>query len=81
MAGGLPVVASRIRGNVDIIQSGMNGYLASPLETSEWEKALYKLINDKQLRAKYSEAAIGVIDKYSNNSVLNELLDIYRLRG
>ena len=48
MACGLPVVASPIGINKKIIQNGNNGFLAQ--NTSEWEQALRKLLNDESLR-------------------------------
>lgn len=44
----LPVVAAPIGVNSDIVQSGVNGYLAT--SPPEWEAALRALIKDPQLR-------------------------------
>lgn len=48
MACGLPVVASPVGVNADIIDSGVNGYLASTQE--DWLKALITLRDNKDLR-------------------------------
>lgn len=49
MAVGLPAVASPVGVNADIVQHGVNGYLAA--DASQWEEALGTLISDDALRA------------------------------
>jgi glycosyltransferase involved in cell wall biosynthesis len=50
MASGLPVVASPVGVNKDIVRPGWNGFLC---ETSEqWEEVLSRLISDAALRQK-----------------------------
>lgn len=48
MAEGLPVVCSRIRGNVDLIKDGKGGILVSPGEEKDYEEAFRKLYEMKQ---------------------------------
>lgn len=48
MACGLPVVASPVGINSDIVRDGVNGYLATSPE--EWRGALIRLIDDADLR-------------------------------
>lgn len=48
MACGLPVIASPVGINNEIVESGVNGYLAET--TEEWVNAIYTLMNNKQLR-------------------------------
>ncbi len=48
MACGLPVVASPVGVNADIVEHGKNGFLASSLE--DWTRFLARLLNDKVLR-------------------------------
>lgn len=48
MACGLPVVASPVGVNAQIVEHGVNGFLAST--NAEWDKSLSKLINDPKLR-------------------------------
>ena len=48
MAEGLPVVCSRIRGNVDLIKDGKGGILVSPENKEDYEAAFRKLYEMKQ---------------------------------
>ncbi len=48
MACGLPVVASPVGTNTEIVQDGCNGYLASA--TEEWVSAIKRLCSDADLR-------------------------------
>lgn len=48
MAAGLPVIASPVGINKEIVENGINGYLASSEE--EWLNYINKLIEDKDLR-------------------------------
>jgi glycosyltransferase involved in cell wall biosynthesis len=54
MACGLPVVASPIGMNKELVVDGVNGFLAD--SNAEWILALQKLIEDPQLREKFGAA-------------------------
>ena len=64
MACGLPVVASPVGVNKQIVENGTNGFLAK--EPHEWEQALRKLLNDKRLRRNMGEKGRERVEaKYS----------------
>jgi len=54
MACGLPVVASPVGINNEIVEPGVNGFLART--TEEWAQALRKLLDDAGLRQRLGEA-------------------------
>ncbi len=54
MACGLPVVASPVGVNTEIVEHGVNGFLADTEE--EWRKALETLIGDPELRERMGRA-------------------------
>ena len=51
LAAGLPTVATRVGGNVEIIQDGKNGLLVSPNDSSELAGALLRLLRDPAFAA------------------------------
>jgi hypothetical protein len=64
MACGVPVVASPVGINREIIQDGENGFLAST--SAEWTRALEGLAADPELRRRIGEAGRRTVDaKYS----------------
>lgn len=73
MACGVPVVASPVGVNVEIVSDGQNGYLASNAEA--WRIALTNLINDSAVRQKMGEhGRRRVVEHYSLQSQKSRLL-------
>lgn len=62
MACGLPVVASPVGVNTQIVQPGQNGFLAS--SEAEWNEALTTLITDAKLRTKFGVAGRKRVMEY-----------------
>jgi glycosyltransferase involved in cell wall biosynthesis len=54
MAGGLPVVATPVGVNRQMVEVGVNGYL--PVSIEEWVTALRMIIHDEQLRSRLGNA-------------------------
>jgi glycosyltransferase involved in cell wall biosynthesis len=54
MACALPVVASPVGVNCEIIEPGANGFLAT--SESEWRESLLRLIDDAELRRTFGAA-------------------------
>ena len=62
MACGLPVVASPVGVNCQLIEHGVNGFLAET--TEEWEDALRILIADKELRQRMGLAGRKKVEEH-----------------
>lgn len=77
MAGGLPVVCSTIRGNVDVVREGENGYLAEPEDVNGWRRDLSLLARSPNLREFFIANGRKTVDLYSQSGVRSELLAIY----
>lgn len=74
MACGLPVVASPVGVNCEIIIQGNNGFLAT--SESEWREALVRLISDEALRARLgSDGRLRVEANYSLASQAPRLIE------
>ena len=77
MACYLPVIASPIGINKELVKNEKNGFLAS--YSSEWEKALKKLLNSYQLREKMGKEGRKLVEKeYSLQTVGSSIVDIFK---
>ncbi len=77
MACGLPVVASPIGVNCEIVGEGEHGFLVT--DESGWEAALVRLIGNAQLRRSMGAAGRGrVVASYSLRSQATQLIDLLR---
>ncbi len=80
MALGIATVMSPVGVNTDIIEHGVNGFLAST--DSEWIDCLSQLIESVELRQRLGEAARKTIDeRYSVRSQEGNLLNAILLAG
>ncbi len=64
MAAGVPAIGSRVGANCDIIEDGVNGFLASDPE--EWFAKLERLLTDAELRERFARRGRQVVrERYS----------------
>jgi glycosyltransferase involved in cell wall biosynthesis len=79
MACGLPVIASRIGGVVDVVEEGKTGILFEPGNVAELSSALKRLLEDGALRRKLgAEARKTIIEKFSIDKVAYEYIGLYK---
>jgi len=77
MACGLPVIATPIGVNAEIVDEGVNGFLASSAE--EWRRALLRLIADPGLRSRMGLAGRAkAVERYSLASQAPRLIELFR---
>ena len=77
MACGLPLICSSIRGNVDIINDGDNGFLFKPTEVKKLAERISYLLDRKDERKRMGERNRVLVQQYSMEKVTNELQCIY----
>ncbi len=75
MACGLPVIASPVGANCEIVEHGVNGFLAST--TDEWLSAIHTLIADPALRVRMGSAGRMMVEKKYNTAIVSEKLASY----
>lgn len=78
MAAGVPAVASRIRGNVDLIQNGINGFLCDPSDEKSFADHISMLLSNDVLANSFSERSKEKIKKYDIENVLRAAQEIYK---
>ena len=81
MACGTPVVASRIRGNVDLIEDGVNGFLCAPKDVTGFTEKIQKILDDPSLAEKFWANSLEKIQQYNVNRVAVQLKHIYSEEG
>lgn len=77
MAAGLPIVASRIRGNVDLIQEGRNGTLFDCNSIVMCKNCIYKTVDNTTSNNRTSENNIVDVRAYNEKIVMRLLREIY----
>lgn len=78
MASGLPVIGVNSGGVTDIIEHGVNGFLADPGNSSEIARYLDLLIDNSRLRQEISVNAHRSSKKWSWPIIFDKLIDSYQ---
>ena len=77
MACSLPVICSAIRGNVDVVKDGDNGYLFKPSDSDTLSREISLLMDNETLRQQMGTKNKKVVKKFSLGAVTEELKAIY----
>lgn len=77
MASGLPCIASKIRGNTDLLDGIEGGFLCETTDTAAYAEKLKLLANDKALRKAMGKNNIIAIQKFSTETANEELRKVY----
>jgi glycosyltransferase involved in cell wall biosynthesis len=78
MSCGLPVVATNISGNKEVITDGVNGFLVPPKSPKDMSEALLGLLEDDELRVRIGKAARATIKQnYTWNKVADKIIECY----
>ena len=77
MASGLPCVASRIRGNIDLLENKDGGYLCEVTEAIDYADKLNVLANDIELRSRMGINNLLTIQNFSMEKVADDIRKLY----
>ncbi|MFA7293896.1 MAG: lipopolysaccharide heptosyltransferase II [Candidatus Omnitrophota bacterium] len=78
-ASGVPVVATKVGGVIDIIEDGKNGLLVPPGDHKSMANAILRIYEDTQLARSLAENAYAKIkEKYTVELMVKNTLDVYR---
>ena len=69
-----PVIASKIRGNIDLIKDGENGLLVYPNTVDAWEQGLYKMLSSLKT---YNVGDAKKLALYEKNNIIQIMKQIY----
>ncbi len=75
----LPIIATNINGNTDIVENNMNGLLVPPNDISALRWAMEQFLNNRSLvKMIQIESRKRIVGKYCRTVIQNELLEEYR---
>ena len=77
MASRLPVIASDIRGNVDLIDSGKGGFLYSPGNVEGFREGLSKLMDNPEIMDEFGEYNHEKIKNFTKEIVSDKMRKFY----
>ena len=77
MASGLPCIASRVRGNTDLIDNTDGGFLCDTNDISDYAEKLNVLANDQSLRERNGMNNLITILKFKVDTVSDEIHAVY----
>lgn len=78
MASGLPCIASKIRGNVDLVVDGKGGFLCRKNQIGDFVAAIEKLYGETDLRKQMGQFNIKKIQSFGDAYVIQQMEDIYK---
>lgn len=77
MAAGLPIVATNISGNRDIIQNGKNGFLIPPDNPVQLGEGVLRMLTSDESRTVMGEKAKAFAKKYRWSEIARQYLAVY----
>ena len=81
MSAGLPVICSKIRGNVDLIDDGYNGYLIDTDNVGQIADKINNMVENKLVRDEMIQRNKELINTYDVENIKKEMLEIYYKEG
>lgn len=78
MACGLPIIASNIRGNIDLIDAGKGGYLVEPMDISGFVETINNMIQDSSLFADMKKYNLEKVQNYGIEAVKDQMIAVYK---
>jgi len=79
MACGVPVVATKVGGIVDVVEDGITGFLIPPRNVDALSESLIKLLTNENLRKELGNNAKKRIDeRFSSQTMIDEIDSLYR---
>ena len=73
MSLGLPIITTNIGGNPELIDDGINGLLVLYNDKAALKSSIIKVLHDKQLQAKFGEAAKQKSKQFSVERAVGDL--------
>jgi len=79
MAVGLPIIATDVRGNRDLVKNGENGYLVPLDDVEQTVIVIKRLIDSEDLRRSMGEKSKELVKQYDLRNIISQMEKIYDL--
>ena len=79
MAAGLPIIATDVRGNRDLVKNSENGYLVPLDDVEQTAIAIKRLIDSEDLRRPMGEKSKELVKQYDLKNIIPQMEEIYDL--
>lgn len=80
MACGLPIVATRNRGTVELIRQGEDGFLCLENDVEDWAESIKKLIGNAALCAEMSDSVLHTVEAFDVKNIMECVKVLYGLK-
>ena len=77
MAAGVPVVAARATGAVDLVEHGVTGFLVEPTDIAGYADAIERIVTEPGLKARMGTAGVARAATYRWDTANQTVLDTY----
>jgi glycosyltransferase involved in cell wall biosynthesis len=78
---GTPIVASRVCGNPEVVEDGVNGLLVDPRDPASVRDAVAKILSDKGLQQEFREAGLRRSAAFTRAGTFAEVERVLRMLG
>ncbi len=78
MAAGLPVVAVKAQGTVDLVSHGVNGFLVEPYDVTGFAEAMEKIFGDRTKAKRFGEASRELVKEFSVEECYKNHIELYK---
>lgn len=79
MAAGLPVIATAVGGNVDVVRNDVNGVLVRPTDAHQLAESIVRVVQQPDLRYRFGAAAKADVEqRFSYEALTASMSAIYR---
>ena len=78
MSSGLPIVATKVGGNLETVIDGENGYLVDPKNVDQLANAIIKILSDEKQIHEYGNASLRIHkEKFSEEEQIRKIAKVY----
>lgn len=78
MYSGLPIIASKDRGHIELVDNGENGFIYKQDDSLEFIKYAIRMAHDENLRKQFGISARNKMQRFTLENALKEMVTIYK---